>query len=114
MLWVDNEKLLNPVTALSGSGPAYVFLLIEVLEKAGIHIGLAPDMARKLARQTVIGSASLAEASPETPASKLRENVTSPNGTTQAALDVLMPSDMQKIFDAALAAATKRAEELAQ
>jgi pyrroline-5-carboxylate reductase len=113
-LWVDDEKLLNPVTALSGSGPAYVFLLIEMLEKAGVHIGLSPDMAKKLARQTVIGSAALVESSPNTDAAVLRANVTSPGGTTQAALDVLLSSQMQDIFNEALAAATKRAEELAK
>jgi len=112
VLWVEDEKLLNPVTALSGSGPAYVFLLIEILEKAGVHAGLSPDMARVLARQTVIGSAALADASPELSAAQLRENVTSPGGTTAAALKVLMASDVQKIFDEALMAATKRAEEL--
>ena len=114
ILWVDQEKLLNPVTALSGSGPAYVFLLIETLTKAGIHIGLDPAMAEKLARQTVIGSAALAEASADISAAKLRENVTSPGGTTQAALEVLMgQKGIQEVFDRALAAATKRAEELA-
>lgn len=114
VIWVEKEELLNPVTALSGSGPAYVFLLIEVLTKAGINIGLTPDMAEKLARQTVIGSGALAEASPQVSAQKLRENVTSPGGTTQAALDVLLPSDLQKIFDAALTAATHRAKELSE
>ena len=113
VLWVDKESLLDPVTALSGSGPAYVFLLIEAMAKAGIHIGLDPAMAEKLARQTVIGSAALAEASPDVSAAKLRENVTSPNGTTQAALDVLMRSSgLQELFNQALAAAAKRAEEL--
>jgi pyrroline-5-carboxylate reductase len=113
VLWVDKESLLNPVTALSGSGPAYVFLLIETMAKAGVHIGLDPVMAEKLARQTVIGSAALAEASPGIPATTLRENVTSPGGTTQAALEVLMAAPgIQALFDRALAAATKRAEEL--
>jgi pyrroline-5-carboxylate reductase len=114
VLWVNDENLLNPVTALSGSGPAYVFLLMEILEKAGTHIGLDPAMAKKLARQTVIGSAALAEASPEISPEQLRKNVTSPGGTTQAALDVLLPSAVQDIFNAALKAATKRAEELAR
>jgi pyrroline-5-carboxylate reductase len=113
VLWVDKESLLNPVTALSGSGPAYIFLLIETMTKAGMHIGLDPAMAEKLARQTVIGSAALAEANSGTPAAKLRENVTSPGGTTQAALEVLMAEPgIQVLFDRALAAATKRAEEL--
>jgi pyrroline-5-carboxylate reductase len=113
VLWVDKESLLNPVTALSGSGPGYIFLLIETMTKAGIHIGLDPAMAEKLARQTVIGSAALAEDSAGTSAAKLRENVTSPGGTTQAALEVLMAEPgIQALFDRALAAATKRAEEL--
>ncbi len=113
VLWVEDEKLLNPVTALSGSGPAYLFLLIEVLTEAGKKIGLEAGMAEKLARQTVIGSAALARESSEVPAGKLRENVTSPNGTTAAALSVLMAKPgMQEIFDKALAAATLRAEEL--
>lgn len=129
VLWVEKEELLNPVTALSGSGPAYVFLLIETLAKAGVHIGLDPALAEKLARRTVIGSAALAEESADVPASKLRENVTSPGGTTQAALEILMARPgrpgpdvnsgagtapgIQELFDRALAAATRRAEELA-
>lgn len=113
VLWVDKEALLDPVTALSGSGPAYVFLLIETLTKAGIHIGLDPVMAEKLARQTVTGSASLAAESHD-PAAVLRENVTSKGGTTEAALNVLMAQPgIQELFDRALEAATKRAGELA-
>lgn len=113
-LWVDDEKLLDPVTALSGSGPAYIFLLIEAMAQAGEKLGLPADMAQTLARQTVIGSASLAKESADTPARTLRENVTSPGGTTAAALAVLMRDDngMQELFNQALAAASKRAEEL--
>jgi len=115
VLWAAEEKLLNPVTALSGSGPAYVFLLIEALTNAGKKIGLDAKMAEKLARQTVIGSAALAKDSANVPAAKLRENVTSPGGTTAAALEVLMRDDaLQKLFDKALTAATKRAEELSK
>lgn len=114
VLWVEKEELLNPVTALSGSGPAYIFLLIETLTKAGIKIGLDAAMAEKLARQTVIGSAALAKED-TSPAAQLRQNVTSPGGTTEAALKVLMAEPgIQKIFDEALAAATKRAEELSR
>jgi pyrroline-5-carboxylate reductase len=114
VLWVDDEALLNPVTALSGSGPAYVFLLIEAMTTAGIKTGLSPAMAAQLARQTVIGSAALAAGSTDS-ASTLRDNVTSPGGTTAAALDILMASDgIQQMFDRALAAATKRAEELSK
>jgi len=113
VLWVDDEKLLNPVTALSGSGPAYVFLLIEAMAEAGRKLGLSKDMAEKLARQTVIGSALLAQDSSDVTPKKLRENVTSPGGTTAAALAVLMAKPgMQEIFDAALKAASTRAEEL--
>lgn len=115
-VWVPDEKLLDPVTALSGSGPAYVFLLIEAMAAAGEKLGLDPAMAARLARQTVIGSAALAADSKDVPASKLRENVTSPGGTTAAALSVLMndQNGMQKLFDQALAAAAKRAEELSK
>ncbi len=113
VLWVEKEQLLNPVTALSGSGPAYIFLLIETLTKAGIHVGLEAGMAEKLARQTVIGSAALAEEEASTPAVTLRQNVTSPGGTTEAALKTLMAHPgIQELFDRALKAATKRAEEL--
>jgi len=115
-IWAGEEKLLDPVTALSGSGPAYVFLLIEAMAAAGEKIGLDPAMAARLARQTVIGSAALARESADTPAATLRENVTSPGGTTAAALAVLMRQQdgMQKLFDEALAAASKRAEELSR
>jgi len=114
VLWVDKESLLNPVTALSGSGPAYVFLLIETLTRAGIHVGLEPAMAEKLARRTVIGSAELAAESASESAAQLRENVTSKGGTTEAALAILMADPgIQQIFDRALDAAAKRAEELA-
>lgn len=113
VMWVEDEKLLNPVTALSGSGPAYVFLLIEALTAAGRKIGLDAKMAERLARQTVIGSAALAADSSNVSAAKLRQNVTSPNGTTAAALQVLMQDDaLQKLFEKALAAASRRAEEL--
>lgn len=115
-IWADDEKQLDPVTALSGSGPAYVFLLIEAMAAAGEKLGLDAETAARLARQTVIGSAALAADSADIPAAKLRENVTSPGGTTAAALSVLMRSEngMQALFDEALAAASKRAEELSQ
>ena len=115
-LWAEDEQLLDPVTAVSGSGPAYIFLLIEAMAAAGAKLGLPEDMAMTLARQTVIGAAALAGDSKDTPAATLRENVTSPGGTTAAALAVLMRDEngMQKLFDEALAAATKRAAELSQ
>ncbi len=110
--WVEDEALLDVVTALSGSGPAYVFLLMEALAASGARAGLDPGMAGRLARETVIGSAALAEASDETPAS-LRRNVTSPGGTTEAALGVLMGEEgLEPLLDRALAAAASRAREL--
>jgi pyrroline-5-carboxylate reductase len=112
-LWVNDEALIDPVTALSGSGPAYVFLLVEAMAAAGIKVGLSPEMAMQLARATVAGSGELLRQSSE-PASQLRVNVTSPGGTTAAALKVLMADDgIQPVFDKALAAATARSRELA-
>lgn len=111
--WVEDEGLLDAVTAVSGGGPAYVFLLIETLAKAGVAAGLPEDLSMRIARATVAGSGELAMRSAE-PASVLRRNVTSPNGTTQAALEVLMAGDgMQPLFDRAIAAATARSRQLA-
>jgi len=112
--WVDDEGLLDPVTAVSGSGPAYVFLLAECLEEAGIAAGLPPDLARRLARATVSGSGELLHRSSEA-ADQLRRNVTSPKGTTAAALEVLMAKDggLQTLITQAVAAAAKRSRELA-
>jgi pyrroline-5-carboxylate reductase len=111
--WVDDEGLLDAVTALSGGGPAYVFLLIEVMAQAGIDAGLPADLARRLARATVCGAGELARLSPEEPAT-LRQNVTSPAGTTLEALKILMaPDGMQPLFTKAIAAATRRSRELA-
>ena len=110
--WINDESLMNAVTALSGSGPAYIFHLIETLTEAGEHIGLSRDLAEKLARQTVIGSASLAEHQPEISAVKLREMVTSPGGTTEAALNVLMDKRLENLYKEALQAAKDRGEEL--
>jgi pyrroline-5-carboxylate reductase len=111
--WVEEEDQINPVTAVSGGGPAYVFLLAEVLEQAAIEQGLAPDLARRMARATVAGSGALLGASTED-AAALRRAVTSPKGTTERALAVLMdqaawPTAMSK----AIRAATERARELA-
>jgi pyrroline-5-carboxylate reductase len=112
--WVDDEGLIDPVTAVSGGGPAYVFLLIEVLAKAGVAAGLPEGLSMRLARSTVCGSGELARLSPE-PASVLRQNVTSPKGTTLEALQVLMgPKGIEPIFIEAIAAATRRSRELAQ
>jgi pyrroline-5-carboxylate reductase len=111
--WVENEALLDPVTAVSGSGPAYVFLLIEALAQAGEAEGLSPDLALQLARATVAGAGDLARVRAESPA-ELRESVTSPGGTTRAALDVLMAADgLEPLLRRAVAAATARSRELA-
>ncbi len=110
--WVDDEALLDPVTAVSGSGPAYVFLLIECMAQAGVEAGLAPDLAEKLARATVAGSGELARLD-IVPAGQLRENVTSPGGTTAAALEVLMAEDgLAPVLRRAVEAATRRGREL--
>ncbi len=111
--WVDDESLIDPVTALSGGGPAYVFLLVECLTQAGIDAGLPPDLSAQLARTTVSGSGELLRQSDERP-STLRENVTSPGGTTAEALNVLMADDgWQPLITKAIAAATARSRELA-
>lgn len=109
--WVKDEKLMDAVTAVSGSGPAYVFLLIETLAKSAEKAGLGKTLAMTLARQTVIGSAALAGAD-KTDAATLRKNVTSPGGTTAAALEILMNGEMQKIFDRAITSAKKRSKQL--
>lgn len=111
--WVDSEDQLNAVTALSGSGPAYVFYLAEVMAAAGRKLGLDEDMAMRLAKETVSGAGELMRRSDDAP-NILRENVTSPGGTTAAALKVLMQDDaMTALFYQALEAAKVRAEELA-
>ena len=110
--WISDEVLMDAVTAVSGSGPAYVFLLAEELAKAGAAAGLPPDLAEKLARVTVAGSGELLHLSSEE-AATLRKNVTSPGGTTAAALDVLMASDgLDPLIKKAVAAATRRSKEL--
>jgi pyrroline-5-carboxylate reductase len=112
--WVDDEKLMDAVTAVSGSGPAYVFLLAEELARAGVEAGLPAELAAKLARETVAGSGELLHRS-DLPAATLRQNVTSPGGTTAAALEVLMGKDgMAQLMIRAIAAATKRSIELAK
>jgi len=111
--WADDEALLDPVTAVSGSGPAYVFLLAELMEQAAITQGIPAALARLLARQTVSGSGALLAASPED-AAELRKAVTSPGGTTAAALQVLMdPAAWPAAMQAAIEAATMRSRELA-
>ncbi len=111
--WVDDEGLMDAVTAVSGSGPAYVFLLAEALAEAGVACGLPPLLAGKLARETVAGSGELLHRS-SLQAATLRENVTSPGGTTAAALKVLMDRDgLSPLMRRAVAAATARSRELA-
>jgi pyrroline-5-carboxylate reductase len=112
--WLPSEDLIDAVTAVSGSGPAYVFYLAECLADAGVAAGLPAELARRLARATVTGAGELlhqSELSPET----LRQNVTSPGGTTAAALEVLMaePAGLKNLMRDAVAAAKRRAEELA-
>ena len=112
--WVDQESLMDAVTAVSGSGPAYVFLLAEELARAGVAAGLPAELATRLARETVAGSGELLHRS-ELSSATLRQNVTSPGGTTAAALDVLMGADgMQKLMTRAVAAATQRSKDLAK
>jgi pyrroline-5-carboxylate reductase len=112
--WVDDERLMDAVTAVSGSGPAYIFLLAEELARAGVEAGLPAELATKLARETVAGSGELLHRS-EAASATLRQNVTSPGGTTAAALEVLMgPDGMQSLLTRAVAAATRRSKELAK
>ncbi len=111
--WVEHEGLIDAVTALSGSGPAYVFHLVEAMAAAGEKAGLPGDLAMRLARATVEGAGELLFQEPETPAAVLRQNVTSPGGTTAAALGVLMAEHgLTPLMTKAVAAARLRAEEL--
>lgn len=110
---VEDEKLIDPVTALSGGGPAYVFLMIESMTAAGVKVGLPQELAARLALVTVAGSGQLALNSSDDP-TQLRKNVTSPNGTTQEALNVLMSeTGLQPLMNKAISAATERSRELA-
>lgn len=111
--WVDGEEQMDAVTAVSGSGPAYVFHLVEALAAAGVKAGLPADLANTIARQTVVGAGELMHQS-ELDAGTLRQNVTSPNGTTAAALSVLMAADgLGPLMERAVAAAARRSRELA-
>lgn len=111
--WIADEAQMDAVTALSGSGPAYIFLLAEAMTKAGIAAGLPPALAERLARETVAGSGELLHRS-TLDAATLRQNVTSPGGTTAAALDVLMgPKGFDSLLTEAIAAATQRSKALA-
>lgn len=111
-LWLQDEKQIDAVTALSGSGPAYFFLILEALEAAGAKLGLPQESARLLALQTAYGAAKMALESTED-AATLRQRVTSPGGTTEQALKVLEEGNIRELFAQALSAANKRSEELA-
>ncbi len=114
MAWLEDEALIDSVTALSGSGPAYVFALCEVMAKVGESMGLESTLAARLARQTVVGSGALLAEAPES-AEALRRAVTSPGGTTEAALKILLgQGGLTEILQAAMMAASKRAKELAR
>ena len=112
--WVEDEGLMDAVTAVSGSGPAYVFLLAEELARAGVAAGLPEELATRLARETLAGAGELLRRS-DLSAASLRQNVTSPGGTTAAALEVLMGAGgLQSLLTRAVAAATRRSKELAK
>ena len=112
-LWVTEEAHMDVVTAVSGSGPAYFFLLIEMLEQAGVNLGLTREVSRRLAIETAYGSGLMAREASESPAT-LREQVTSKGGTTEAALKHLEAKNVRAIFADAVAAAARRSSELAQ
>jgi pyrroline-5-carboxylate reductase len=111
-LWLEREADMDTVTAISASGPAYYFLLTEILEQTGVSLGLAPEISRKLAIETAYGAGSMAHGAHES-AAVLREQVTSRGGTTEAALRHLESHDVRAIFAAAIAAAAHRAAQLA-
>lgn len=111
VVWMPEERLLDPVTAVSASGPAYVFWFIEQLAASAVKLGIPQDAALKMAKQTVLGSAMLAAQSAETPET-LRKNVTSKGGTTEAALKVFDEARLAEHFASAVAAASKRGEEM--
>ena len=110
-VWVENETLLDSVTALSGSGPAYFFLVIEMLQRIGEDLGLSPEQARQLTLQTAVGATKMAMASDED-AATLRKRVTSPGGTTERAIEILQQGDVEKLFKQALTGAYERCAEL--
>lgn len=111
-LWLEDEGLMDGVTALSGSGPAYFFLMLEALEEAGVKLGLPQETSRLLAIQTAFGAAKMALESPEDCAT-LRKRVTSPGGTTERAIGILEQGGLRGLFASALAGARDRARELA-
>ena len=112
--WIDSEPLIDVVTAISGSSPAYIFLLIESMVEQAVNSGLEQSVARNLATQAVLGAAELAKTEIQTPLAKLRQNVTSPNGTTAAAIDSFEHNNFSNIIKQAVAAATARGKELGE
>jgi pyrroline-5-carboxylate reductase len=111
--WLSDERLMDAVTAISGSGPAYVFYLAECLAKAGVRAGLPADLAARLARATIEGAGALLARQPDVSPAELRESVTSPGGTTAAALTILQGTGgLEKLIEEAVAAAKLRAQEL--
>ncbi len=112
-VWLEREDDMDAVTAVSGSGPAYFFLLIELLEQTGVELGLTPEVSRKLARETAYGAGCMARAAAE-PAATLREQVTSPGGTTEAALRCLQARGAPEAFREAVRAAARRSAQLAK
>jgi pyrroline-5-carboxylate reductase len=113
VVWMPEERLLDPVTAISASGPAYVFWFIEQLAASAVKLGIAPDDALKLAKQTVLGAARLAAASEKEP-SRLRQEVTSKGGTTEAALKVFDEEQLAERFARAVQAASRRGAEMGE
>jgi len=111
--WFEDENDLDTVTAVSGSGPAYFFLIIEAMEAAAVDLGLSPEVAHKLVTQTALGAALMAQQADD-PVSLLRKNVTSPGGTTAAAINSLLNDQVPEIFTRAIAAAHQRSIELAK
>ena len=111
--WVDEEYKIDVVTALSGSGPAYFFLFMEYLQKTAVELGLSEEVAAKLTEQTALGSAILAQRSQDD-ITVLRQKVTSPNGTTEAALKSFQANDFAKIINQAVKAANQRSQELSE
>lgn len=111
--WLQCEADIDAVTAVSGSGPAYYFLILEIMEKIGIELGLEPQIARRLTRQTAIGAARMAMAD-DVDVAELRRQVTSPGGTTEQAISSFMASDLEQVFRNAMQAALQRARDMAE
>jgi len=111
--WVEDESLIDVVTALSGSGPAYYFYIMEIMEKAGVELGLTKEQARLLTLQTALGAAKMAMESEDDP-EVLRKQVTSPGGTTEQAIKVMQEGKLNELFSKAIRAAFERSQELAK